>query len=280
MAACSNYNGDFDEQAHRGGRGLMPENTIISEKKAIDYGCTLEMDLQMSKDHKIIVSHDPYFNSLYSLTPEGDPMTIEDAKSRLLYDMPYDSIKKYDVGSKPHPKFPEQKNIPATRPLLSMLIDSVEAYAERKEHVNHYNIEIKSSPEGDGKYYPSLEEYVNTAMNIIVSKGIAERTIIQSFDERALRMVHRKWPDIPISYLVKALHIDDVAGYIQTLGFMPDIFSPNYRLVTAQRVKAFHKHEIKVIPWTPNSLELMQKLKNMGVDGLITDYPNLFAQLK
>ncbi|MEO8823824.1 MAG: glycerophosphodiester phosphodiesterase family protein, partial [Ginsengibacter sp.] len=71
-------NHNFDKQAHRGGRGLMPENTIASEKNAINYDCTMEMDLQMSKDKKIIVSHDPYFSSDFSLTPEGDTMTKED----------------------------------------------------------------------------------------------------------------------------------------------------------------------------------------------------------
>ncbi|MEO6134929.1 MAG: glycerophosphodiester phosphodiesterase family protein, partial [Ginsengibacter sp.] len=134
----------FDEQAHRGGRGLMPENTIASQKNAIDFGCTLEMDLQMSKDKKIVVSHDGYFNSDFCLTPEGKTMTKEDGLSRLLFNMDYDSIAKYDVGLKPHPGFPQQKKIPASKPLLNVLIDSVEAYARQKNLMNHYNIEIKS----------------------------------------------------------------------------------------------------------------------------------------
>jgi len=280
LASCNSSQDTFDEQAHRGGRGLMPENTILSQKNAIDYGSTLEMDLQMSKDQKIVVSHDAYLSSLFSFTPEGDTMSVEEGKSRLLYDMPYDSIKQYDVGSKPHPDFPEQENIPAVRPLLSVLIDSVEAYADRNGHVNHYNIEIKSSKEADGKHYSSLEEFVNTTMDIILDKGIATRTMIQSFDERALRMVHEEWPNIQTSYLVGANQKDDVEGYINTLGFKPDIFSPNYHLVTKDRVSAFHDKGIDVIPWTPNTLEVMQELKDMGVDGEITDYPNLYKDLE
>ena len=285
LASCSetNHHKDdtaFDRQAHRGGRGLMPENTIASEKDAIDYDCTMEMDLQMTKDKKIVVSHDAYFSSDFSLTPEGDTMTKEDGRSRLIYNMPYDSVVKYDVGLKPHPGFPRQKKIHEVRPLLSTLIDSVEAYAKTKNHVNHYNIELKTSPADDGKAYSSLQEYVDSAMKIIIDKGIASRTMIQSFDVRALRIVHDKNPKIETSFLVMTSNKKSVEGYIEELGFKPDVFSPQYTLLTPQLVKDFHKEHIKIIPWTPNTLEEIQKLKDMGADGAITDYPELYAELK
>jgi len=270
----------FDKQAHRGGRGLMPENTIASQKNAINYDCTLEMDLQMSKDKKIVVSHDAYFNSDFCLTPAGDSMTKKDGLSRLIYDMPYDSVAKYDVGLKPYPTFPKQKKIHEIKPLLSVLIDSVEAYAKEKHHINHYNIEIKSNPKYDGKYYPTLQEYVDSAMKIILDKGIASRTMMQSFDVRALRMIHEKYPKIQTSYLVGANDKKTVEGYIDELGFKPDIFSPEFSLVTPELVKAFHEKHILIIPWTPDTLEEMQRLKDMGVDGEITDYPELYQQLK
>ena len=280
LAACGTEKTSFDAQAHRGGRGLMPENTIASEEKAIDYNCTLEMDLQMSKDKKIVVSHDAYFNGLFCLTPEGDTMTKKEGYKRLIYDMPYDSVALYDCGSKPHPDFPEQKKMHTVKPLLTVLIDSVEAYAKSKGHTNHYNMEIKSNPKSDGKHYSSLAEYVDSVMAILKRKGVASRTMIQSFDERALQMIHEKWPEMELSYLVGANEKKDVQGYIDALGFKPDIFSPNYKLCTAERVKAFHAAGIRVIPWTPNTAEEMQQLKDMGVDGMITDYPNLYAELK
>lgn len=284
IASCSTSNhyrlSTFDKQAHRGGRGLMPENTIASEKNAINYDCTLEMDLQMSKDKKIVVSHDAYFNSDFCLAPEGDPMTKKDGLSRLIYNMTYDSVAKYDVGLKPYPAFPRQKKIHAIKPLLSVLIDSVEAYAKEKNHANHYNIEIKSNPKYDGKYYSTLEEYVDSAMKIILDKGIASRTMMQSFDVRALRMIHQKYPKIQTSYLVGANDKKTAQGYIDELGFKPTIFSPEFSLVTPELVKAFHKKHILVIPWTPDTLEEMQRLKDMGVDGQITDYPELFQRLK
>ena len=270
----------FDKQAHRGGRGLMPENTIASEKNAIDYNCTLEMDLQMSKDRKIVVSHDAYFNSDFCLTPEGDTMSKKDGLSRLIYNMPYDSVAKYDVGLKPYPAFPKQKKIHAIKPLLRILIDSVEAYAKEKHQVIHYNIEIKSNPKYDGKYYSTLEQYVDSAMKIILEKGIASQTMMQSFDVRALRMIHEKYPKVQTSFLVGANDKKTAQGYIDELGFKPSIFSPEFSLVTPELVTAFHEKHILVIPWTPDKLEEMQHLKDMGVDGEITDYPELFQQLK
>jgi glycerophosphoryl diester phosphodiesterase len=284
LASCAASNHhqtkNFDKQAHRGGRGLMPENTIASEKNAIDYDCTLEMDLQMSKDKKIVVSHDAYFSSDFCLTPEGDSISKKDGLSRLIYNMPYDSVAKYDVGLKPHPGFPQQKKIHAIKPLLSVLIDSVEAYASQKHHLNHYNIEIKSNPKSDGKYYSTLEEYIDSSMKIIVDKGIASRTMMQSFDVRALRIIHDKYPGVQTSYLVSANNKKNVQGYIDELGFVPDVFSPEFSLVTKELVKEFHKKNILVIPWTPNSLEDIQRLKLIGVDGIISDFPDLFAQVK
>lgn len=284
LASCATSNHhrekDFDKQAHRGGRGLMPENTIASEKNAINYDCTLEMDLQMSRDKKIVVSHDAYFNSDFSLTPEGDSMSKKDGLSRLIYNMPYDSVTKYDVGLKPNPGFPQQKKIHAIKPLLIVLIDSVEAYANQKHHINHYNIEIKSSPKSDGKFYTSLEEYVDSSMKIIIEKGIASRTMMQSFDVRALRMIHKKYPRVKTSFLVSATNKKNAQEYVEELGFVPNVFSPEFSLVTKDLVNAFHKKNILVIPWTPNTLEEIQRLKSMGVDGLITDYPELFSQSK
>ena len=270
----------FDKQAHRGGRGLMPENTIASEKNAINYDCTMEMDLQMSKDKEIVVSHDSYFSSDFCLTPEGNTMTKEDGLSRLIYNMPYDSVAKYDVGMKPYPAFPRQEKIHAIKPLLSVLIDSVEAYGKEKNHVNHYNIEIKSNPGSDGKTYSTLEEYIDSAMKIIIDKGIAPRTMMQSFDVRALRIIHEKYPTIKTSFLVEAFNIKTAEGYIEELGFTPDVFSPQFFLVTHDLVKAFHEKNVLVIPWTPDTLGDIQRLKDMGVDGAITDYPDLYSQLK
>lgn len=257
----------------------MPENTIASEENAIAYDCTMEMDLQMSGDKKIVVSHDAYFNSAFCLTPQGDSMSKRDGDSRLIYHMPYDSVARYDAGIKPYPDFPRQKKIHAVKPLLSVLIDSTEAYGRQNHHINHYNIEIKSNPGNDGKTYSGLNEYIDAAMTIIIGKGIAPRTMMQSFDVRALKIIHEKYPKIKTSFLVGPRDVRTVQGYIAELGFSPDIFSPDFSLVTADLVTAFHQQHILVIPWTADTLGDIRRLKSMGVDGIITDYPDLFSQM-
>ena len=271
---------NFDKQAHRNGMGLMPENTIASAMNAVKNDWTMEMDVQMSKDKKIVVSHDSFFNSMFCLTPEGDTMTKEDGASRLIYNMPYDSVVKYDVGLKPYPAFPHQKKMPAIKPLLSVLLDSTETYGKQLNHINHYNIEIKSSPDRDGINYSTLEEFIDLTLEIIINKGIAPYTMIQSFDVRALNIIHEKYPEVKTSFLVSASNKKTVEGYIEQLGFEPDIFSPAFSLVTEDLVKAFHEKNILIIAWTPDTIEEIQRLKDMGVDGIITDYPDLYSQLK
>jgi glycerophosphoryl diester phosphodiesterase len=117
-------------------------------------------------------------------------------------------------------------------------------------------------------------------MKIIIDKGIASRTMIQSFDVRALRKIHEKYPSVKTSFLVDTKNKKSADGYITELGFKPDIFSPHFSLVNEELIHAFHKKKILVIPWTVNTLEDIQRLKLIGVDGIISDFPDLFAQVK
>src|SRR5690349_697312 len=185
-------NTKLDKQGHRGCRGLMPENTIPAMIKAIDLGVTtLEMDLVISKDKKVVVSHDVYFNEKITTTPEGNFLTKAEAGKRLLYTMNYDSIREYDVGLKSHPDFPRQEKIAVHKPLLSDLLDATEAYGKQKGRQLNYNIEIKSNPENDGKKHPEVSEFVDLAIKVIKEKGIFNRATIQSFDPRSLQYLHK-----------------------------------------------------------------------------------------
>jgi glycerophosphoryl diester phosphodiesterase len=270
----------FDKEAHRGGRGLMPENTIPAMLHAIDLDVTtLEMDTHISKDRKVVVSHDPYFNENITITPGGKSLTKEEARQRLLYSMPYDSIAKYDVGLKPYPAFPQQQKIAVHKPLLSALIDATEVHARQKSKSMSYNIEIKSKQDGDGKLHPPVEEFVDLVMQVVEAKGIAARTIIQSFDPRALQVMHRKYPQVATSLLIEANEKASLDEQLQQLGFVPQVYSPNSSLVTTLLVHQCHNKKMKVVPWTVNDLAEMKRLKQMGVDGIISDYPDLFAQL-
>ncbi|HVG13902.1 MAG TPA: glycerophosphodiester phosphodiesterase family protein, partial [Chitinophagaceae bacterium] len=148
----------FDIQGHRGCRGLMPENTIPAMLKAMDLGVTtLEMDVVISGDKKVVVSHDVYFHEAITTAPNGKFLATEESTKLLLYGIPYDSIKKYDVGLKPHPSFPRQEKIPVSKPLLQDLLNATEAYATKKGLSIRYNIEIKSKPADDGKKHPAIE---------------------------------------------------------------------------------------------------------------------------
>lgn len=271
----------LDKQGHRGCRGLMPENTIPAMRKAIDLGVTtLEMDLNISGDKQVVVSHDPYFNENITTTPEGKYLTKAEAAKRLLYTMPYDSIKKYDVGLKPHPDFPKQQKLAAYKPLLAELIDDAEAYAKGKGRTMLYNIEVKSKPENDGKKHPPVEEFVDLAMAVIHAKGISSRTTLQSFDPRALQVMHRKYPGVVTSLLIENNDKRSLDEQLAQLGFIPNVYSPHYSLVTAALVEQCRQKKIRIIPWTVNTAEEMQRLTALKVDGIISDYPDLFLQLK
>lgn len=270
----------LDKQGHRGSRGLMPENTIPAMRKAIDLGVTtLEMDLGISQDKQVVVSHDPHFHENITTTPEGGHLTKAEAAKRLLYTMSYDSIKKYDVGLKPHPDFPRQEKIAVYKPLLADLVENAEAYAKQKGRTVNYNIEIKSKPEGDGKKHPPVEEFVDLSMAVINAKGITARTTIQSFDPRALQAVHRNYPGVITSLLIEGNDKRTLDQQLQQLGYTPPVYSPHYSLVTAALLEQCRQKGIRVIPWTVNNIEEIRRLMGLNVDGIITDYPNLFQQL-
>ncbi len=271
----------FDKQGHRGSRGLMPENTIPAMLKAIDLEVTtLEMDVVISKDLQVVVSHDPYFSENITTTPEGKNLTKAEAATHLLYTMPYDSIKKYDVGRKPHPDYPRQEKLPVHKPLLSDLLKATEDYAKNKSRTIYYNIEIKSKPEHDGKRHPPVEEFADLVVGVIRSSGVEDRTTIQSFDPRALQVVHRKYPSVATSLLIESFDKRPLEEQLKQLGYVPPVYSPHFSLVTAALVQQCHEKGMRVIPWTVNTAEEMKRLKGMGVDGIITDYPDLFAQVQ
>ena len=134
----------IDFQGHRGCRGLMPENTIPAFLKALELQVTtLEMDAVITKDGKVIISHEPFFNHEITTKPTGDSVTESEEKSLNIFTMNYDSVVKYDVGLKPHPRFPLQQKIPAIKPLLIDVIDTAENYCNKyKRNPVYYNIEI------------------------------------------------------------------------------------------------------------------------------------------
>lgn len=269
----------FDVQGHRGARGIMPENTIEAMIKGLQLGVTtLEMDIVISKDKQAVVSQEPYFNYEFSLTPDGKEILFKDEKKNNIYQMDYAEVRKFDVGSKIHPRFPGQQKIKTYKPLLGELIDSVEAYVKvNKLAKPDYNIETKLIRKGDGEFQPSPEEYVEIIMAIVKQKKLEKRVIIQSFDMRSLQYLHQKYPKMRTSLGIDEK--EDFENNIKDLGFNPTIYSPYSVLVGKGLVDKCHAAGIKIIPWTVNSIKDLKYLMSLGVDGVITDYPNLMGQL-
>ena len=268
----------FDKQGHRGCRGLMPENTFPAMKAALDLGVTtLEMDVVITKDKKVVLSHEPFFNHEISTKP--DSSFVKEAEELLLniYKMDYDEVKKYDVGMKPHPRFPQQQKLKVYKPLLSDLLDSVDQYMKTsKRALPYFNIETKTNPSTDNIYHPEPAGFVDLLMEVIKEKGIEDRLIIQSFDFRTLQCMHKKYPAIKTAMLIEDFDERGLKDQLKALGFLPTIYSPDYKMVDEDLMKRCHEQNIKVIPWTVNDKANIERLKAMGVDGIITDYPNLF----
>ncbi len=285
LTACSSANQyqrmpalpKFDKQGHRGCRGLMPENTLSAMMKAIDLGVTtLEMDVVVTADKQVILSHEPFFNHEITTRPDSSFVTEAAEKSLNIYQMNYAEVLKYDVGLKPHPRFPKQEKIPAIKPRLTDVITAVESKVEEKKKKPFYNIETKCLPFSDHVYHPEPAELVELLMTVITENGIANRVIVQSFDFRTLRYLHQKYPAVRTAMLIENDDTTSFENNLVKLGFTATIYSPHFSHVTDELVKKCREKKMKLIPWTVNEKASIEKLKKMGVDGIITDYPDLF----
>lgn len=267
---------DFDLQGHRGCRGLMPENTMPAFLKAVELGVTtLEMDVVISADQQVVVSHEPWMSPIICTHPDGRPVTKSEAKKINLYRMKYAEIQSFDCGMRIHPGFPNQQKVKAVKPTLKIVIKSVERFTiDNKYKQPAYNIEIKSHSRGYQIYIPKPDEFVDLVVNEIRRLGIETQTTLQSFDlnvlEELQKVDQRKFR---IAYLVEKGK--KIQKNLSKLSFQPEIYSPNYKLLTEASLKQAHDLGLKVIPWTINDLEVMAKLIDWGIDGIITDYPDI-----
>ncbi len=265
---------DFDLQGHRGARGLVPENTIPAFLKALEYDVTtLELDVVISKDSQIVVSHEPWMNHHICTQPNGDSISEAAAMSFNLYEMTYEEIKTYDCGKKGNPNFPEQQPQTVAKPTLKMVVDAVNEAMKGSGKTIFYNIETKSQPLGDNKYHPEPKEFVALLYAELKALGILEQTTVQSFDFRTLQVLRQLDESVSMAALVWE-EGTTFEGSLDTLGFTPDIYSPSYSLVNEDLIEKAHAKGVKVIPWTVNEKDKMKQMISYGVDGLITDYPN------
>ncbi len=264
----------IDVQGHRGCRGLRPENTIPAFIHALELGVTtLELNVVVTQDQQLLVSHEPFLSHTICTGPDGEKITAAQEEQYNVYQMPYAQIRRCDCGSQGHPRFPEQQALAVFKPLLTDVIDAVEQYLrEHNRPPVQYNIETKSSPAGDGVLHPAPKEFVTLLLAVLTEKGITERTIVQSFDVRTLQEAHRVAPELRQALLVENRR--GIQKNIDALGYLPEVYSPNYRLVNKKLRDYTRQQGLQLIPWTVNEPEDIQKMLQLEVDGIISDYPD------
>lgn len=272
-------NKSFDIEGHRGCRGLFPENTIPAFIKALSLRVnTLEMDLVITEDNKVVVSHEPIFRAGLSIDPQGVPIIKEDQLNHNIYKMPYARVKLYDVGSLPDPNHPDRENMAVNKPLFSDVVKSAKSYCkENKMDLPDFNIEIKRDPKHDGEFHPSVNEYVDLVLEQVDILGIADQTIIQSFDIESLQVTKKKAPHLRTALLIE--NEDSPEANLAKLGFTPDIYSSYFKLVDEHLINLCKSKNIAVIPWTVNQEEDINNMLSIGVDGIISDYPDRVIKL-
>ncbi|MFZ9044633.1 MAG: glycerophosphodiester phosphodiesterase family protein [Cyclobacteriaceae bacterium] len=269
----------LDIQGHRGARGLMPENTLPAFKKALDLKVnTLELDLSVTKDGQLVVSHEPWISPEICLSQEGEEISEHQNRQFNIFQMTYEEVRSYDCGSKQHERFPEQERHASYKPLLVDMVKESEAYGEEIGYQDfNYNIEIKSRPQGDTIFHPVPAEFSDLVYSTIGSLLSWDRVTIQSFDFRVLRYFNENYPEVQLVALVE--NQDSWEVNIEKLGFTPKIYSPYYKSLRKEDLEAIQAAGMEVVPWTVNTAEEMTQLIEWGVDGIITDYPNIAVNL-
>lgn len=261
-------------EGHRGARGLAPENTIPSFLKALEYKTeTLELDVVISADGKVVVSHEPWFSHVISLDKNGKPIAEANEKEHNIFKLKYSEIKLYDVGSIGNKGFPEQQKMKASKPLLRDVFKAVNEYTRKNKMQSvRFNIEIKSNPDWDNKFTPAPDIFAKKVYDEIIKNKMQNNVIVQSFDVRPLQELRKMPIKLPIALLVG--NKDGIEKSIGRLGFNPDTYSPHFSLIDESTVKYCRERNIKIVPWTVNEIADLEKMKNFDLDGIITDYPN------
>jgi glycerophosphoryl diester phosphodiesterase len=299
-AALMNSVAAFDLQGHRGARGLAPENTLPAFARALAIGVdTLELDVGVTADGTVVVSHDRRLNGDIARGPDG---RWQVGRAPAIHDLTYHELMRYDVG-RIRPGSDYSKRFPDQRRLERVRIPSLEAVFDLVRHARNetvrFNIETKISPLEPGDTLPP-EAFARALIKAIRDQGMATRCTIQSFDWRTLAVVQKEAPEIATSYLTSQQQSDDTlqAGQLrvspwtngmrlQDYGSVPkmvkaaggSIWSPFHGDITAALVKEAHELGLKVLPWTVNDRADMNRLIDWGVDGLITDRPDWLREV-
>ncbi|MFI5717897.1 glycerophosphodiester phosphodiesterase family protein [Nocardia sp. NPDC051750] len=303
----------FDLQAHRGGLGLVSENTLAAFGNALELGVsTLELDVQITADGHAVVTHDRDPNPAKCADTTAafpdDPEFPYVSGPALIRELTLEQVRTIDCGSRPLPGYPGQRQAPGARmPQLSEVFDLVHTY--RAESVM-LNIETKVEAAAPHETMPR-DDFARIVVDEIRRAGLADQVTVQSFDWATLRLVRDRAPELPIVALTNGsqflqpgrpgaspwlggMDIDDFAGSLPEQfvaaaaalgadavspvhGNPQDgaITDPDYEpFTTATLVDAAHRHGMRVVPWTVDDRATMAHLLDLGVDGLITNRPD------
>jgi glycerophosphoryl diester phosphodiesterase len=250
---------------HRGARAVRPENTIPAFEYAIDEGVdAIEMDVAVTKDDVLVISHDPVLNHKICRSLTG---------SDVIRELTFAELKQWDCGSLVNPDFPKQTLFPGTRiPAL----EEVLSLATRGNFL--FNIETKIFKDHP-QYTPTPERFAEILLSTIDRHKLRSRVIVQSFDFRTLVAMKKLAPDIRLAALDEDSKLGDFVPVARSAG--AQIISPDLALVTPSRVLAAHQAGLQVIPWTADTPAQWDALIAAGVDAIITDDPAaLIAYLK
>lgn len=256
MAILSSGAGNILVHGHRGARTVLPENTLPAFQYAIQVGAdALELDLAVTRDNVLVVSHDLVLDPRICQGPAG---------SRVIRELTLAELRRWDCGGRRHPEFPKQRAIPRT-PVPTF--EEVLALAPRGGF--DFNVETKLSASRP-EYAPPPGEFARLVYESVRARGLERRVILQSFDFRTLHAMEKLAPEVRRSALFQQGSSDFVAVAREARA---TIVSPHLSLVTAERVKAAHNAGLQVVPWTANEPAQWDALIAAGVDAIITDDP-------
>ena len=266
LLAAADIHAGIAVQGHRGARALRPENTLAAFQYALEVGVdTLELDLVVSSDNVLVITHDLWINPDLCLK-NGNKLPRKEP----VIGLSLQQIKQYDCGSLKNPRFPDQVLQPGERiPTLRELFKLVEHSPAAAARTVKFNIETKidrTSPQ----LTPTPQQYAKLLVEQIHASPFRDRVIVQSFDYRTLKWIKQLDAGIPVSQLSRRSFVDLVAA---ARSVRASYVSPNWESITRDMVEEFHASDLKVVPWTANSPAAWDHLVEIGVDEIITDDP-------
>lgn len=268
MAFANGALGHIEVHGHRGARALRPENTIPAFEYALSIGVdVLEMDLAVTKDRVLVLSHDPRLNP--EICEEASGKKLKEP-GPLIFSMTLVEVKKYVCGSRRDPRFPRQVLKPGTRiPTLAEVFDHVKKSSHPAAKTVRFNIETKIDPKKpDDTANP--REFAFLLVEELKKSGMKDRAIIQSFDDRTLVELRKLDPKAQIAVLSEDPN-EDFVGRLKAT--QADIFSPYWEFLSPALVEKVRSLDVKIVPWTANGPKAWKKLSDMQVDGIISDDP-------